>query len=169
MSSIVFACTSVSFIRGVGGDTEIIERIEKAARVPATTTSTAAVKALHALGATQVAVATPYVEEINVKLQEFLEGHGFQVVAMKGMQLGHGIGLVSPGEVYQFVKGAHHPEADAIFISCTNFATVEILDALEQDLDMPVLSANQVTMWEALNLAQVKPYKPGVGSLFTRP
>jgi len=40
---------------------------------------------------------------------------------------------------------------------------------LEQDLGMPVISANQVTMWEALNLAQVKPYKPGVGSLFTRP
>jgi len=169
LSSIAFACTSISFIRGVGGDTEIIERIEKAAGIPATTTSTAAVKALQALGARRVAVATPYVDEINVRLEEFLGGHGFQVVAMKGMQLGHGIGLLSPGEVYQFVKGARHPEADAIFISCTNFATVEVLDALEQDLGMPVISANQVTMWEALNLAQVKPYKPGVGSLFTRP
>jgi len=61
----------------------------------------------------------------------------------------------------------HHPDADAIFISCTNFATVEILDALEQDLGIPVISANQVTMWEALNLARVKPRKPGCGVLFT--
>jgi maleate cis-trans isomerase len=167
LSSIAFACTSISFIRGVGGDIEIIERIEKAVGVPATTTSTAAVKALRALGATKLAVATPYVDDINIRLKEFLEDHGFRVVAIKGMQLGHGIGLVSTGEVYRFVKGMHHPDADAIFISCTNFVTVDILDALEQDLGVPVVSANQVTMWEALNLAQVKPRMPGCGVLFS--
>lgn len=169
LSSIAFACTSITFIRGVGGDIDIIDRIEKSTGVPATTTSTAAVKALRALNASRVAVATPYVDEINVKLEEFLEGHGFQVVAMKGMQLGHGIGVLSPGDVYEFAKGAHHPDADVLFISCTNFATIEMLDVLEQDLGVPVLSANQVTMWEALNLAQVEPYKPGVGLLFARP
>ena len=166
LSSIAFACTSVSFIRGIGGDREIIERIEKAAGVPATTTSTAAVKALQALGAKRVAAATPYVDEINVKLEEFLEGHGIEVAAVKGMQLGHDIGLVSAGEVYRFVKSMCPFEADALFISCTNFVTVEILEALEQDLGISVISANQVTMWEALNLAQVTPYKPGCGSLF---
>ena len=167
LSSIAFACTSISFIRGVGGDREICSRIEEAAGVPATTTSTAAVKALQALGTSRVAVATPYVDEINVKLVEFLEGHGVQVVAIQGMQLGHGIGLVPAGEVYRFVKGMRHPDADAYLISCTNFATVEILDALEQDLGVPVISANQATMWEALNPAQVKPRVHGCGSLFT--
>ena len=167
LSSIAFACTSISFIRGVGGDREICSRIEEAAGVPATTTSTAAVKALQALGSSRVAVATPYVDEINVKLVEFLEGHGVQVVAIQGMQLGHGIGLVPAGEVYRFVKGMRRPDADAYLISCTNFATVEILDALEQDLGVPVISANQATMWEALNLAQVKPRVHGCGSLFT--
>ena len=169
LDSIAFACTSISFIRGVGGDTEIIERIERAAGVPATTTSTAAVKALRAMGATRVAVATPYVDEINIGLREFLAGHGFQVVAVAGMELGHGIGQVPADEVRRFVTRACHPAADAVFISCTNFATVEILDALEQDLGVPVLSANQVTMWDALSLAQVTPCKEGVGSLFARP
>jgi len=84
LSSIAFACTSISFIRGVGGDTEIIERIERTAGVPATTTSTAAAKALRALGAIRLAVATPYVDDINIRLEEFLEGHGFRVVAIKG-------------------------------------------------------------------------------------
>lgn len=166
LSCIAFACTSISFIHGMGGDTQIIERIENAAGVPATTTSTAAVRALRTLGAARVAVATPYVDGINVKLEEFLKGHGLQVVSMQGMKLGHGIGAVPAGEVYQFARGVHHPDADALFISCTNFATIEILDALEQDLGIPVISANQVTMWDALNLAQVKPCKPGMGSLF---
>jgi maleate isomerase len=167
LSSIAFACTSVSFVRGVGGDTEIIERIEKATGVPATTTSTAAVNALRALGVARVAVATPYVNEINVKLEEFLQGHGFHVSELKGMQLGSDIGLVPAAEVYRFVKGLRHSDTEAIFISCTNFVTVGILDALEQDLDLPVISANQVTMWEALNLAGVKPCQPGCGSLFS--
>lgn len=167
LSSVAFACTSVSFIRGVGGDIDIIRRIEKAFGVPATTTSTAMVKALKYLGISRVAVATPYLDEINLKLTEFLQGHGFEVTAMKGMQLGHGIGLVPSGQVYQFARTAWNPAAEALFISCTNFATVEILDALEQDLGVPVLSANQVTMWEALNLAGVKPVVPGCGSLFS--
>ena len=37
---------------------------------------------------------------------------------------------------------------------------------LSEILGVPVISANQVTMWEALNLAQVMPRVPGCGSLF---
>ena len=167
LGSIAYACTTFSFIRGVGGDTDIIQRIEKATGTPATTTSTAAVKALRSLNAKRVAVVTPYLDEINDKFREFLEDSGFEVVAMKGMQLDSDeIALVPSKEVAQFVKCVPPNGADAVFVSCTNFATVDILDVLEQDLGVPVLSANQVTMWEALNLAGVKPCKPGVGSLF---
>lgn len=168
LSSIAYACTTFSFVRGLGGDTDIIQRIEKAAGVPATTTSTAAVKALHSINAKRVAVVTPYLDEINDKLKTFLEASGFEVVAMKGMQLdSDDIALVPSKEVAKYVKSVPLDGADAVFVSCTNFATVDILDKLEQDLDLPVLSANQVTMWEALNLAEIEPCKLGVGSLYS--
>ncbi len=167
LSSIAYACTTFSFVRGVGGDKDIIQRIEKATGVSATTTSTAAVKALRSINAKRVAVVTPYLDEINDKLKTFLEASGFEVVAMKGMQLdSDDIALVPSKEVAKYVKSVPLDGADAVFVSCTNFSTIDILDVLERDLNRPVLSANQVTMWEALKLAGVEPRKQGVGSLF---
>ena len=40
------------------------------------------------------------------------------------------------------------------------------LEELEEDLGKPVLSANQVTMWDALRIAGVKGWVPGAGSLY---
>jgi maleate isomerase len=47
---------------------------------------------------------------------------------------------------HQAVKGA----ADALFISCTNLPTYDVIPQLEAELRIPVISANQVTMWAAL-------------------
>jgi maleate isomerase len=43
---------------------------------------------------------------------------------------------------------ANKPEA--LFISCTNLPTYDVIAQLEAELRIPVISANQVTMWAAL-------------------
>ena len=48
---LAYLCTSCTFILGLEGDQTIVRRIEEAGGAPATTTSTAMVQALHALGA----------------------------------------------------------------------------------------------------------------------
>ncbi len=163
---LAYFCTSATFARGVGGDMEIIQRIREAGNAPATTTSTAMIRALQVLEAKAVAVATPYIDEINERLAAFLEGHGFMVVNIEGMQLGSGIGEVPLGQLYRFARRADRGGADVLFIACTNFRTVGILEELEEDLGKPVLSANQVTMWDALRIAGVKGWVPGAGSLY---
>ena len=40
-----------------------------------------------------------------------------------------------------------------MFLSCTNLRTFDALPALEARYGIPVLSANQVTMWAALQAA----------------
>lgn len=62
---------------------------------------------------------------------------------------------VSPGRVYRFAKELFVPEADGIFISCTDFRSIEILQALENDIGKPVVSSNQALMWKMLQLARV--------------
>jgi maleate isomerase len=42
------------------------------------------------------------------------------------------------------------PDADGLFISCTNVPTYDIIGPLERWLNKPVLTANQVTVWSAL-------------------
>lgn len=55
--------------------------------------------------------------------------------------------------VRQMAELVDHPGAEAIFFSCTNLRTFDVIEELEQKLDKPVLSANQVTMWAALKTA----------------
>ncbi|MNJ79665.1 Arylmalonate decarboxylase [compost metagenome] len=59
-----------------------------------------------------------------------------------------------------------HPDATAIFVSCTNFRTVGAIEALEQKLGKPVISAIQASFWHCLELTGAAGAKPGYGSLF---
>jgi len=50
-------------------------------------------------------------------------------------------------------------------ISCTNLRTVAVLEALEQDLGKPVISAIQASFWDGLRLAGVRERIPHYGRL----
>ncbi len=59
-----------------------------------------------------------------------------------------------------------HPDAQAILLPDTALHTVDWLDELEAAAGKPVLTANQVTVWEALQLARVFRPQTGLGTLF---
>lgn len=164
--AIAFACSSASFVHGLGGDRKIIERMEAVTRVACTTTSTAVVNALRFLGIKRLAVASPYAGEINDRLQEFLLESGFEIVSSANLELRRGIFMLPDEAAYRLAKDADVREAQAVFIPCTAFRTLRVLEPLEQDLGKPVISANQATMWESLCLSGVKPCGVGLGTLF---
>jgi maleate isomerase len=61
----------------------------------------------------------------------------------------------------KLVRDTDRPDAEAVFISCTNLPTYDVIAPLEAELGKPVLTANQVTMWSALTLAGRKAVGPG--------
>lgn len=166
-TAIAFGCTSGSMVKGVGYDAEIIKKMEDIVKVPATTTSTAVIKALKKLGIKKVSVATPYIKEVNEEEKIFLEAHGFEVLNIEGLGILEAVELaeVPPYVVYRFAKKLCHPASEGLFISCTDFRTFEILDALEKDLEIPVVSSNQATIWDLLQLAGVRERIMGCGQL----
>ena len=168
-SVISFACTTGSLVRGPGFDRELVRRIEHATGVRASTTSTALVAALEALGARTVAVATPYVDALNALERRFLEAHGFEVAALRGLGIGTDpeITRVPYARTRDLVREAvaEAGEPDVVFISCTGLPTLALLDELERELRRPVISSNAVTLWHAMRLAGVEPSAAGVGSL----
>jgi maleate isomerase len=159
-SVVTFACTTGSLIRGPGFDRELVARMEGASGVRATTTSTALVAALEAIGARSVAVATPYVDELNDLEARFLEAHGFEVTAIRGLgiETDPEITLVPYERTRELVLEtvAEGGEPDAVFISCTGLPTLALLDGLEAELGKPVISSNAVTIWHTLALAGVQ-------------
>lgn len=149
---IVFGCTSASVLEGAGWDENLSQRIEAATGIPSIATATAVIEALRRLGITRVSVATPYPDEVNRREAAFLESNGVSVVNLRGLGIkdSYQIPLTPLEQVYQLARSADRAEAEGIFISCTNFPTLGVIDRLEADAAKPVVTSNQASLWLAL-------------------
>jgi maleate isomerase len=163
-----YYCTSVSFIRGPGGDLDISRRVTEETGKPATTTSTAMIEALRALDISRVSLASPYLPDVEQRFVEFFEAHGVNVVRSLSLCLERGHSLVLPEDIRRLAEAADDPAAQAVFVGCTGQRLAQHLNAMEALLGKPVLTANQVTSWHALKLMGLDPQIEGRGRLFAR-
>jgi maleate isomerase len=147
---VTFACTSGSFVGGVAAEYVLRRTMQEAGAPAVSTTSGALAEALALLGVRRLAIATPYIEPVTARLIQFLHEHGVTTVAQQGLGLLGNIWRVSYAEVVEIVTAVDRPDAEALFISCTNLPTYDVIEPLEQALGKPVITANQVTMWAAL-------------------
>ncbi|WP_328555369.1 maleate cis-trans isomerase family protein [Streptomyces sp. NBC_00358] len=168
--AVVWACTSGSFVYGLQGAHEQVRGLARAAGLPASSTSFAFAHAAREIGAHRVAIGATYPDDVTALFAAFLKDTGTEVVAVRGS------GVVTAAEVadwdYDQVLGlaraVDRPDADAILLPDTALHTASHLAALEKDLAKPVLTANQVTVWEALRLTDRRVNAPELGTLFTR-
>jgi maleate isomerase len=73
--------------------------------------------------------------------------------------------LLHPSTAYKLAKSVDTGDADGIFISCTNFRTIEIIEALEENTGKPVVTSNQASMAMALKVMGIKEKIGGFGAL----
>ena len=132
------------------------------------TTAGAVAGALRALDAQRVSMVTPYIPELNDLEVKFLEGWGFDVVSQAGMGIltAFDIGVVPLAETYRFAREHVAAGADALFISCTNLRTMDVIQALEEDLGIPVVTSNQATYWQCLRALGHSVAIPSYGRVF---
>jgi maleate isomerase len=145
-----YLCSSGSFIGGVAAETQLRKVICAAGAPAAVTTSGALADVLGKLEMTGISVVTPYTEDLTRKLHEFLAELGVRTVASRHLGLGGGIWKVSYRTIAEHILRADHPRAEAVFVSCTNLPTYDLIGPLEARLGKPVLTANQLTMWACL-------------------
>jgi maleate isomerase len=74
---------------------------------------------------------------------------------------------VLPAEVYDWAKANVPSNADAVFIGGNGLRAIGVIQALEQALGRPVLTANQVLFWQALRLLGVTLTVSQYGRIFT--
>ncbi|MEV8309044.1 decarboxylase [Streptomyces flavidovirens] len=147
---VAYACTSGSFVGGVAGERAMCAAMTQAGELLSVTTSGALLDALAAMGARRIAVVTPYTESVTRSLEEYLAQAGIAVTGCAFLGLTRHIWKVPYRDVVDMARRAVVGAADCLFISCTNLPTYDVIPQLEAELRMPVLSANQVTMWGAL-------------------
>jgi arylmalonate decarboxylase len=170
VDAVAYACTSGSIVED---QTPIIRRIREITGVPAVATAGAVVAALKSLGASAVAVATPYVEFVDEAERRFLEHEGFKVTTIRGLRLGgteetrRAIGKQPPEVAYRLACETDSAAADCMFISCTNLATASIIAPLEAQLRKPVVTSVQATAWALLGLLGINDRIEGYGTLLS--
>ena len=163
-----YGCTSGSLFRGGDHFVQIEKKISAETGIQSVATAGAVLDALNWLGLTSISVATPYPDDINARIRSFLEQHDKTVLAIKGLNIvdNREVGRKEPQLAYKLAKEVFRREVEGVFISCTNFRTIEIIDRLERELDIPVISSNIATLWAMLKKIGIKKRIYGLGALF---
>ncbi len=168
---IMYGCTTGSLVKGAGYDRQIEDRIEEITEVPAVATAASVKRALDALNIERPGIVTPYEEELNAREVEFLESQGYDVAVIDGLQILQNteIGAQHPETAYRQASDVFESieqQPDGIFVSCTNYRTFEMIEQLESDTGVPVVTSNQATLWDALTELGVATSEIELGSLF---
>ena len=162
-----YGCTTGSLLKGKNHGREIERKITEKTGIPAVAAAKAVIDALNDLQIKRLCVATPYIEEINRLEKKFIEQNGIDVLRIEGLSILNNseVGSKDPGVAYELAKQAYVPETQAVFVSCTNLRTIEVIDRLEKELGVPVISSNTATLWAMMRKAGFKRKLKGYGRL----
>lgn len=167
-AAIVWTCTSGSFVFGWQGAQQQAEELSRRCGRPASSTSLAFARAARSLDLDRVAVAASYPADVAELFVEFLAAAGLTVsgFGVSDILYASDVGKLHPDQVVRMVQAADRPDAQAILVPDTAMHTLRIIDELEQSVGKPVLTANQVSVWEGLRLAGHRLTATGLGAIF---
>jgi maleate isomerase len=150
----------------LGRAAELCDRIEGALGVPAVTALGSGVLALRELGAQHIVIASDHTDEQNDTLATYLEELGFAVLGWQGIE-----DVDEANAFYRLGRTlvSSVPGADALLLSCEWSATLELIEALQWDTGLEVVSTSQAALWNALRTAGVGEPVRGFGRLLERP
>ncbi len=171
LHAIGFGFTSSSYVRGAADDEDLRQRLEARTRgIPVAITSVSAVLALRALDAHRIALVDPpwFSPELTALGVDYFRGAGFDIAHAAPAALPSEQLSINPGQLFEWARDHVPPEADAVYIGGNGLRAVGVIQALEEDLQIPVLTANQTLFWHLLHLAGTRVPITGYGRLFAR-
>jgi len=132
-------------------------------------TCLAATAALGQLGVQRILVVHPpfWTESANEEGRAYWRAAGFDVLHCVRHEPTRGFTEVAPREVVEFVSARTPREAQAVFIGGNGMRAVGAIKALEARLLRPVLSANQIVLWDALRSVGQADRVTNYGRIFT--
>jgi arylmalonate decarboxylase len=162
--------SSLTFYKGAKWHQELIEKVSKATGLPATTQSAGLLDGLKVANAKRVAIATAYTDVVTGRLKVFLEEHGFEVTAAKGL----GFERIPEGAATESilfklgVEAYKNSKADALVMSCGALKTLDLIVPLENEVKVPVVSSTPHGLMNAVRLLGVSPRSKGFGIVLSR-
>jgi maleate isomerase len=144
-----YACTSGSTMIGADAVEALVKQGANTRAVA--NPLSAALGALDRLGARSVAIVSPYIPAVAQPIRAAFERHGLRVpgTVSFGEEVEARVARIDPASIRAAALSVgRSDEAEAVFLSCTNLRTLDIIDDLEAELGKPVLSSNQALAWQ---------------------
>lgn len=162
-----YGCTSASMLIGE----ERVLALLKAARPDAhcTTPITAARAAFARLGMKRIALLTPYTDEINNQVRQYIQAQGLAVPVMGSFNVDDDRKAcrITPESIRDAaIRIGRHDEVDGVFVSCTALRVAEVVQDIEDALGKPATASNHAMAWHSLRLAGVDDTREGFGRLY---
>jgi maleate isomerase len=170
---LLYACLVAVMAQGAGEHRRVEDTISAQLaerRLPATVASSAGalVEALNALGASRIALVTPYVRPLAEKVVAYLEEEGFPVADWRALEVpGNAeVGRIPGPRVMEAARSLDLTGVDALVISaCVQMPSLDLVQAAEDEFGLPVLSAATAAAYVLLDRLGLEPRVPRAGSL----
>jgi maleate isomerase len=178
LQAIIYAWTVGSYILGTTREEELVHRVRRHSRgIPVLMSAPAAAAGFRALEVERIALIHGpfFTDDFDEKGVAYFQERGFDVVhvshLLPAIDVPHpNTGSVArPAEIYDWAHSHVPSSAQAVFIGGNAVRAIGVIAALEEDLQRPILTANQVSLWYALGVAGGGVTVDDYGQLFTRP
>ncbi|MFK7941131.1 MAG: aspartate/glutamate racemase family protein [Roseovarius sp.] len=168
LDAIAYGCTSASVLMGPDAVARQIHKVQPG--VPVTNPISAVVSALEHLGASKIALVTPYSSDVARPMRDFLQRAGIETVSEAGFneEIDTRVARISEASTLNAILETGRAEGvQAVFASCTNLRALGIIEQAEAELGVPVISSNLALVWDLLRKAGVDATGWGPGRLFS--
>ena len=164
----VYASTSSGYALGHDTELAVVSRLSRRIEMQVVSTCISAVLALRVLDVGRIALVHPpwFDDELNELGSAYFGSQGFDVVSSASAPLSLDPRRIEPAAVFEWTSRHVADDADAVFIGGNGFRAAGAIAALEDALDRPVLTSNQVLLWNVVRHARVAFEVTGYGRLF---
>ncbi len=175
VEAIAYACLVAVMCRGPGAhrdvEAQLAASLAASPRQPPVVSSAGAlIDGLRALGARRVALVTPYLRPLTDQVADYVRGEGFEVTETVSLEVADNVevGRLDPRHLVEEARRLDTAEIDALVLSaCVQMPSLAVVQQVEDELGIPVLTAATATARELLLALGLEPVVPHAGSLLS--
>ena len=163
-----YASTTSAYTIGFDAERAMVSRLSQLTGCLVAATCASAVRALRVLQVERVAlVGAPwFAPQFNELGAAYFASQGFDVVSSTSAGLSQDPGAVEAAAVCEWISQHVADAAEAVFVGGNGFRAAGAIEALETAIGRPVLTSNQVLLWQLLAQANDAFEISGYGRLF---
>ncbi|MBS1677855.1 MAG: aspartate/glutamate racemase family protein [Actinobacteria bacterium] len=170
---IAYACLVALMARGAGAHEEIERHLAEVVAAaggssPIVSSAGALIRTLQREGVERVAIMTPYMPPLTKLVADYIQAYDIEVVDSLSLAVSNNVevGKLPQAGLRDHARGLDLGRAQALIASaCVQMPSLEVLEDLETDHSLPVISAATATAAEILDALGLDRSVPGAGSL----